>query len=255
MIDTHCHLFLEQFRTDLGEVLDRAVEVGIDDIFMPAIDFDSLESMDRLRHPEIRFHKMSGIHPTQIDGTQTRVEEKLLKYVRKSSIVAVGETGLDYYWSTEYKQQQKNMLRTHCKVAREVDKPVILHNRSSTTDLLNIIEEEQNGNLRGIWHCFDGSPEEGRRAIDLGLYLGIGGLLTFKNADVDKSVADLPLKHMMVETDAPYLAPEPHRGKRNEPAFVVHTAQKLADIFDISLDKVEKITDQNARELFGTPRS
>jgi TatD DNase family protein len=255
LIDTHCHLFLDQFREDLKEVLNRAVEVGIDDIFMPAIDFDSLEAMDHLRHPEIRFHKMAGIHPTQVDGTQTRVEEKLFNHCRQKTIIAVGETGLDYYWSTEYKQQQKKILRTHCKVAKEVDKPVVLHNRSSTPDLLDIIEDEQDGSLRGVWHCFDGSPEEGQRAIDLGLYLGIGGLLTFKNADVDKSVADLPLKHMMVETDAPYLAPEPHRGKRNEPAFVIHTAQKLADIFDVSLEKVEGITDQNARELFGISHS
>lgn len=255
MIDTHCHLFLDQFQDDLDDVLGRVVEAGISDIFMPAIDFDSLKQMDQLQHPDIRFHKMAGIHPTQVDGTQTRVEEQLQRLGRKKTIIAIGETGLDYYWSTEYKKQQKELLRIHCKVAKEVDKPVILHNRASTPDLLDIIEDEQDGSLRGVWHCFDGSPGEGRRAIDLGLYLGVGGLVTFKNADVDESVAALPLEHMVVETDAPYLAPEPHRGKRNEPAFVVHTAQKLADIFDIPLKRVEEITDQNARELFGVSRS
>src|SRR5699024_2547054 len=142
-------------------------------------------------------------------------ENTLFEECQKDEIVGVGETGLDYYWSDEYKTEQKKSLNMHCEVAKTVDKPIILHNRSSTNDLFSIIEAQQNGSLKGIWHCFNGSVDEGKRAIDLGLHLGIGGVLTFKNAGVDKSVGHLPLEKMMLETDAPYLSPEPKRGKRN----------------------------------------
>lgn len=250
MIDTHCHLYSEQFDNDISGVLDRAADAGLTHIFMPAINLDSLPKMDRLQHPSIRFHKMAGIHPTDINEGSRTTEEELLKYCNREDIVAVGETGLDYYWSTDYKSEQKKSLRLHCRVAKTVSKPVILHNRDSTEDILKIIEDEQDGTLTGIWHCFNGSVEEGRRAIDLGLQLGIGGVTTFKNAGVDRSVAQLPLEHMMLETDAPYLSPEPKRGKRNEPAFVKYTAQKLAEIMDLPLEEIEEITDRNALELF-----
>ncbi len=218
---------------------------------MPAINLDSLPKMDELDHPKIRFHKMAGIHPTEINDGVSTTEEELLSHCQKNDIVAVGETGLDYHWSTDYKTEQQESLRLHCRVAKALQKPIILHNRESTGDLLDIIEEEQNGNLRGIWHCFTGSVDEGRRAIDLGLQLGIGGVTTFKNAGVDKAVAQLPLDHMMLETDAPYLSPEPKRGKRNEPAFVQFTAKYLAEILGVTLDEVLAKTDENALQFFG----
>jgi TatD DNase family protein len=207
--------------------------------------------MDEIKHPEIQLHKMAGIHPTDINKGTTTTEGELLDLCQKDEIVGVGETGLDYYWSDEFKDEQQKSLRMHCKVAKEVDKPVVLHNRESTRDLLQIIEEEQDGSLKGIWHCFNGTEEEGKRAIGLGLELGIGGVLTFKNADVDKSVAQLPIDHMMLETDAPYLAPEPKRGKRNEPSFVQYTAKKLADVLELDLEEVLAKTDENALRLFG----
>ena len=251
MIDTHCHIYAKQFNDDIAEVLNRASDAGVRHIFMPAINFDSLSKMDELHHPEIGFHKMAGLHPTELNKGQTTTEESLLNYCKKDDIVAVGETGLDYHWSDQYKSEQKESLHFHCRVAKEVDKPVILHNRESTEDLLNIIEEQQDGSLRGIWHCFNGSVTEGHRAIDLGLELGIGGVLTFKNAGVDNSVAQLPIDHMMLETDAPYLAPEPKRGGRNEPAFVKYTAEKLAKVQKLPLEEALEITDSNALELFG----
>jgi TatD DNase family protein len=254
MIDTHCHIYFEQFDDDIKQVLGRAADAGVTHIFMPAINFDSLPKMNQLSHPKIEFHKMAGIHPTDInEGTRT-TEEELYDYCSKDDIVAVGETGLDYHWSTDHKQDQQQSLRIHCKVARTVNKPVILHNRDSTDDLLDIIEDEQDGSLLGIWHCFNGSVNEGKRAIDLGLKLGIGGVLTFKNAGVDKTVAQLPLKNMMLETDAPYLSPEPKRGKRNEPAFVKYTAQRLAEVLDIAFEEVLEKTDQNALQFFGIPQ-
>ncbi|NGP77198.1 TatD family hydrolase [Balneolaceae bacterium YR4-1] len=250
LVDTHCHIYLEQFEDDLDEVLERASKAGVTKIIMPAINFDSLGKMERLSHPSISFYKMAGIHPTEInEGVQT-TDEELTDYCSREDIRAVGETGLDYYWSDEYKKEQKESLIIHCTVAKSVGKPVILHNRDSTEDMLNIIEEEQDGNLEGIWHCFNGTVEEGRRAIDLGLLLGIGGVLTFKNAGVDKSVAELPLDKMILETDAPYLAPSPKRGKRNEPAFVKYTAEKLAKVMDKSLDEVASRTSKTALDLF-----
>lgn len=177
-----------------------------------------------------------------------------MDHCQRDDIVAVGETGLDYYWSDDYKDEQQRSLRLHCKVAKAVGKPIILHNRESTEDLLNIIEEEQDGSLTGIWHSFTGSEEEGRRTIDLGLQLGIGGIFTFKNAGVDKSVGQLPIEHMMLETDAPYLAPEPKRGKRNEPSFVKYVAQRLAEVQNLSLGEVLTKTDENALQLFRLPQ-
>lgn len=250
MIDTHCHIYSEQFDDDIRQVLDRADEAEVTQIFMPAINFDSLSKMDKLHHRKITFHKMAGIHPTEINKGVTTTEEELTEYCSRDDIIAVGETGLDYYWSSKHKEKQKQSLRLHCKVAKKVGKPVILHNRDSTSDLLNIMAQEQDGSLTGIWHCFNGSVEEGERAVELGLKLGIGGVLTFKNAGVDKTVAQLPLDAMLLETDAPYLAPAPKRGKRNEPAFIRFTAEKLAEVQGKSLEEIISVTDRNALSLF-----
>lgn len=251
LIDTHCHIYLDQFAEDVEAVLQRASDAGVKHIFMPAINLNSLQQMQSLSHPDIQFHKMAGLHPTELNEGNTIKEEELLELCSRDDMVAVGETGLDYYWSDDYREAQKNSLRMHCRAAKEVNKPVVLHNRESTDDLLDIIEEQQNGRLTGIWHCFNGSLEEGKRAIDLGLYLGIGGVLTFKNAGVDKTVALLPLDKMMLETDAPYLSPEPKRGKRNEPAFVKYTAERLAEVMEVTLKEVAENTSRMALHFFG----
>lgn len=250
MIDTHCHIYLEHFEDDLEEVLNRASGAGVEQILMPAIDFGSLRQMEQLLHDRISFHKMAGIHPTQINEGISTSEEELAGICRSADMVAVGETGLDYHWSSDFKSEQKESLHLHCRVAKTLGKPIVLHNRESTSDLLDIIEEEQDGTLTGVWHCFNGSEEEGKRAVDLGLLLGIGGVLTFKNAGVDETVARLPLERMILETDAPYLAPEPKRGKRNEPGFIKYTAQKLAEVMDVSFSEIVAATTENAVRLF-----
>jgi len=250
LVDTHCHIYLEQFNEDIEAVLNRAAASGVKHIFMPAINVQSLRKMKSLTHPDIIFHKMAGLHPTEINEGKSIDEKTLFEICEKDIIAGVGETGLDYHWSDEYKSEQKKSLRLHCKVAKAVEKPVILHNRGSTGDLLSIIADEQNGNLKGIWHCFNGSVEEGKRAIDLGLHLGIGGVLTFKNAGVDKSVAKLPLEKMILETDAPYLSPEPKRGKRNEPDFVKYTAKRLAEVLDNDYEAIADKTSKTALQLF-----
>lgn len=251
LTDTHCHLYLDKFKNDLKEVLDRSSKKGIKHIFLPAIDWNSIEQMDRLHHPEINFYKMAGIHPCSVEDNPPIDEEKLLEYCRSDEFVAVGETGLDYYWSTDYVDEQKASLHMHCQVAKQTDKPIVLHNRESTTDLLDLIEEEQDGSLKGVWHCFTGTEDEGKRALDLGLYLGVGGVSTFKNAGVDKVVAKMPMERLILETDAPYLAPVPYRGKRNEPAFIINIAENLAELKNLSLEEIAKKTTRNAFQLFG----
>lgn len=250
MIDTHSHIYLPDFIEDLDEVLERAESVGVTDILMPAIDFDSLKQMEQLSHNKIRFHKMAGLHPCDVSTLSNDFEEKLNALCQELAIIGVGETGLDYYWSKDHIREQHKSLHIHCRVAKDLDKPIVLHNRESTSDLLDIIEGEQDGSLRGIWHCFNGSVDEGKRALDLGLHLGIGGVVTFKNGGVDKTVTHLPLDKMVLETDAPYLTPTPNRGKRNEPAYMEFTAQKLADIFEMPLGDLVRTTSETARNLF-----
>jgi TatD DNase family protein len=251
MIDTHCHIYLDQFNDDLPLVLDRAFEAGVREIMMPAINLDSLPAMDRLQHPTIRFYKMAGVHPCEIKEHRPDLEKLLTEIAGSTDIIAVGETGLDYYWSREYKEVQQESFRQHCRVAKKIGKPVVMHNRDSTEDLLKLFAEEQDGLLRGVWHCFSGTAEEGLRAVELGMYLGIGGVVTFKNSGVDRSVSELPVDRLILETDAPYLAPVPHRGKRNEPAYLRLVAEKLAQATGMDLDQVVRVTTDNARRLFG----
>jgi len=250
MIDTHSHIYLEEFREDFEEVMKRAQEAGVSEILMPAIDFNSIAKMDKIHFDGIAFHKMAGLHPCDVKELEEGFENKLLDLCMEESVVGVGETGLDYYWSTEFVTEQKLSLHAHCRVAKKVDKPIILHNRESTEDLLHVIEQEQDGSLKGIWHCFNGSVDEGKRAIDLGLNLGIGGVVTFKNGGVDKTVSELPLEKMVLETDAPYLSPTPKRGTRNEPSFMKFTAQRLAEIFEIPVEEVVNQTSKTAKSLF-----
>lgn len=251
LADTHCHLYLKQFEKDLDDVLDHALKADVRHIFLPAIDWRSIHDMDMLRHTEIKFYKMAGIHPCSVEENLPVDGEKLFEFCSTDDFVAVGETGLDYYWSTKFVEEQKKSLRLHCDIARQTGKPIVLHNRDSTSDLLEIIEEEQDGNLTGVWHCFTGTVDEGKRALDLGLYLGVGGVSTFKNAGLDKVIKKLPLERLILETDSPYLAPVPYRGKRNEPSYIRLIAKKLAEITETSLEDIASITTGNAFRLFG----
>lgn len=251
LTDTHCHLYLDSFKEDIDEVLDRSYQKGITHIFLPAIDWNSMEKMDQLKHPEITFYKMAGIHPCSVEDNFPVDEEKLFEYCQSDECTGVGETGLDYYWSTDFVKEQKQSLHIHCNVAKETGKPIVLHNRESTTELLDLIEEEQDGSLKGVWHCFTGTEEEGKRAVDLGLYLGVGGVSTFKNAGVDKVVSRMPMEKLILETDAPYLAPTPYRGKRNEPSYIKKIAENLANVKELSVEEIAEVTTKNAFRLFG----
>lgn len=269
LTDTHCHLYHRSFMgpkdpsetfkgtpDGLEEVLERSVRAGVRRILMPAIDMESLVQMERLTElaadlqPDLVLHPMAGIHPCEVTPGYRPPERELELAVASAQVIAVGETGLDGHWSREAMAEQEISLRFHCRLARESGKPIVLHNRETTDELLAIIEQEQDGRLRGVWHCFNGTREQGLRAIDLGLHLGIGGVVTFARAGVAEVVAQLPLASMVLETDAPYLAPTPHRGRRNEPSYLPHTATRLAEAVGVSLPDVAEITSRNATELF-----
>jgi TatD DNase family protein len=252
MIDTHAHIYLEQFKDDLSEVLDRAADAGVDQILMPAIGAESFRQMKRMSHKSIQFHPMAGLHPCEVDD-QTDIDQWLSilnQELEVGSYVAVGEIGLASYWDKTHIELQQSIFKAQIEVAKERQIPVVIHNRESTDDMLAIVAEQQDGGLRGVWHCFNGTVEEGERAIDLGLFLGIGGVLTFKNGGVDKTVSQLPIDRMILETDSPYLAPVPNRGKRNEPAYVREVAKKLCEVKNLDLREVDTITTENAKRLF-----
>jgi len=257
MIDTHCHLYVDNFNEDLKEVAMRASDMGLTHILMPAISMASEEQMNATImqwegfKTGIHLHKMAGIHPCEWKPGDTLDFDDLAGRVSANDIVAVGETGLDAYWSTDAMDEQLVSLDAHLAIAKDVKKPVVLHNRETTTELLNEIERHQDGRLKGVWHYFTGSQDEAKRAIDLGLYLGIGGVFTFKKTDTREFVKALPIERLLLETDSPYLAPVPFRGKRNEPSYVAYTAQELADALEFSLASLVAQTTQNAISLFG----
>lgn len=256
MIDTHAHIYLPEFETEIHNILDRALEAGITDIYLPAINLESLDQMKKLPEHSIRLHKMIGIHPCDVKDVEKEfgsfdvVLEKLSSLAQEDVFCAIGEIGLDYYWDDSNKTNQKDAFSKQMEFAKSENLPIVIHNRNSTNDMLDLVEQQQEGSLKGVWHCFNGTIEEGNRAIELGLYLGIGGVLTFKNAGVDKTVAELPLERMVLETDSPYLAPVPFRGKKNYPEYTKIISEKLAQIKAVDVQKIASITSENARALF-----
>ena len=252
-IDTHSHLYSAKFDHDMDETIDRAKQV-LSHIFLPNIDLESIEAMQALtaRDPSF-FYPMVGLHPCSVkedyEAVLTRIEEEL----EKGNWYGVGETGLDYYWDKTFIEEQKTSLRRHIDWAKAKDLPLILHCRDSMDDVIELVKEGQDGSLRGIFHCFNGTEEQGKRILDTGFLLGIGGVITFKNAGVDKVVKNLPLDSMVLETDSPYLAPVPYRGKRNESAYTRIVAVKLSDVKGIDLQEVAEITSGNAKKLFFRP--
>ena len=264
MIDTHAHIYLPDYSNDFSAMVDRAIDIGIRHILMPAINPDSVAQMEVITHlsnnkNNINLHPMIGLHPCEVNEQISiwgeklwpqKLEGWLLEFARLNQYVGIGETGLDYYWSMESKEEQMLSLDIHFEIAKSANKPIVLHNRESTQDLLNAIARHQNGSVKGVWHCFNGTYEEGMRAIDLGFHLGIGGVITFKNAGVAEVIQRLPINKLILETDSPYLSPTPLRGKRNEPAHLDHIQKKLGELFGLSQQEVEEQTDRTATTLF-----
>lgn len=251
-IDTHAHLYDEQFKDDFAAMLLKSQEQGVDKIFMPNCDLTTLQPMLAIanKHPHNCF-PMLGLHPCYVKEDVEEVLEAMQKHLSGDiSFSAIGEIGLDYYWDKTFVDKQKMAFELQIGWALQKDLSIVVHSRESTQDCIDIIAKKQDGNLKGIFHCFSGSLDEAKQLIDLGFYLGIGGVLTFKNAELKTIVKEIDVKHLVLETDAPYLAPVPHRGKRNEPSYIPLIASVLAEIKQVSIDEIAHQTSINANQIF-----
>lgn len=251
LIDTHVHLNAEQYEEDLDEVINRALESGVEKMVVVGFDRKTITKAMELadQHPFI--YAVVGWHPVDaIDCTEEDLAwiESLAAHPK---VVGIGETGLDYHWDKSPKDVQQDLFRKQIRLAQKVDLPVIIHNRDATGDVVRILKEEEAEKTGGIMHCFGGSVETARECIDLNFMISLGGPVTFKNARMPKEVAtEIPLDYLLIETDAPYLAPHPNRGKRNEPAWVVLVAEEIARLKNLSVKEVAARTTENALKVF-----
>ncbi len=253
LIDTHTHLFLEQFDKDRDEVVNRAIKSGVEKLFLPNIDSSSITDMLNLanKYPD-NCYPLMGLHPTSVDENFEKELETVEEYLKKQKFYGIGEIGIDLYWDKTFLPQQEQAFIHQIKLAKQYSLPIVIHVRDSFEETLRIVDKYNDDKLTGIFHCFTGSYEQANHIIQYGGFkLGIGGVLTFKNSKLDQVVQKIPLEHIVLETDSPYLAPSPYRGKRNESAYVVKVAEKLAEIYGLPLQEVAKITSDNAGQIFG----
>lgn len=265
MIDTHIHIDEEAYAPDREEVIARQRESGVEAMIVPGVNAASVASVMEVcrTHPGYCYPAL-GLHPEDVKDdweTQLAVVENAIR-AHRSELVAVGEIGLDYYWDKTYKEEQKEVLRRQLLLAHELNLPVILHNREATEDCLRILKEIQmvngkcpNSKLTGVFHCFNGSRETARQILDMGFYLGIGGVITFKNCKLADTLAELNeqmvLDKIVLETDGPYMAPVPHRGQRNESRLMRYVAERLSEVYDCTAEEIITATTNNAKRLFG----
>ena len=249
--DTHIHLYSEAFDEDRDEMISRALAAGITRFFVPAIDSTYSESMYALEqnYPEHVF-LMMGVHPTHIKDDYKEELEHVQQALESRKFVAIGEIGIDLYWDKSTLQQQQEAFRIQIQWAKRYKLPIVIHCRDAFDEVFEILEEEKSENLFGIFHCFTGTLEQAQQAISYNMKLGIGGVVTFKNGKIDQFLSQIDLKHIVLETDAPYLAPVPFRGKRNESVYIVEVLEKLSSIYGLSTKIIAEITTKNSKDIF-----
>lgn len=253
LIDTHCHLYLKEFENDLPHVVERARNAGIEKFYLPAIDSEVTDDMLRLEklYPN-EFFLMMGLHPCSVKENYNEELTIVEEYFHKRKFVAVGEIGLDFYWDTTYTKEQFDAFNRQMELALSYKLPIVIHTRNAMRETIDAVKPFAAKGLRGIFHCFGDSNETAKQIINMGFYLGIGGVLTYKKANVPEALKDIDIKHIVLETDAPYLSPVPYRGKRNESSYLLNIAQKLADAKNVSVEEVAAITTENAEKIFGS---
>jgi len=251
IIDTHTHLYDEKFDEDRLQSIQNAIDAGVHKMFMPNCDSSTIAGMLQVEQdfPSHCF-AMMGLHPCYVKENVDAELAIVREWLDKRKFAAVGEIGLDYYWDKTFIEAQKKAFRLQMEWAIEFNIPIVIHNREATKDSIELVREYVPKGIRGVFHCFSGSYETAMQIIDLGFYIGVGGVLTYKNAGLQEVIQKIDLQHIVLETDAPYLTPTPFRGKRNESAYIQYVAQKLADLKSISVEEVEKITSLNAIQLF-----
>lgn len=249
--DTHVHLYDEAFSTDIDAVIQRAMTLGIDHFFLPAIDSTYMEAMLELeqKYPEQIF-LMAGLHPTHVKENFEKELAQVEAQLNRRKFVAIGETGLDLYWDKTYLSQQKEAFKQQIRWAKDYDLPLVIHCRDAFDEIFELLEWEHHNAMRGIFHCFTGTEMQAHRALDLNFKLGIGGVVTFKNGNIDQFLKKIDLKHIVLETDAPYLAPVPFRGKRNEPSYLQYVLKRLSTIYELSEEAIARQTTENAQTIF-----
>lgn len=250
LIDTHAHLYLSDFDQDRASMLQAAHAAGVEQILLPAIDSETHAALVEMEQQFPSCKAMMGVHPCSVKDDYQKELSIARDWWNKKDFIAVGEIGLDFYWDKTFVEQQYDAFRSQIEWAIEKKVPIVIHSRNACLECVQVIKEYKGRGLTGVFHCFSGSLEEAREIIKLGFYLGIGGVLTYKNAGLGAVLTEIPLEHIMLETDAPYLTPVPFRGKRNESAHVQLVATKLAEVKGESLQRVAQCTTQNARLLF-----
>ena len=252
MIDTHTHLYLEQFRDDIDDVISRAKAVGVEKFYLPSISSKYNKSMHDLekKFPDDIFC-MIGLHPCSVDDNFDLELDFVKKKIKEHNYKAIGEIGIDLFHEKKYFDQQVIAFEQQIKLAIENDLPIVIHSRDSFDEIFEVLEKFKCEKLRGIFHCFTGNIDQARRIIDLNFHLGIGGVLTFKNGKISEFLNEIPINKIVLETDSPYLAPSPYRGTRNESSYLKIIADKLAEIYNLKIDEISKITQQNSIEVFG----
>jgi len=249
--DTHTHLYDGQFDTDREEVIARAISAGITKMYLPNCDLETVAPMmDMVRKWPSSCFPMMGLHPCYVKENYREVLDTLFALFEKHTFSAIGEIGLDFHWDTTYIREQTAAFTEQIRQALHKQLPIVIHTRKSLEAGIQIVSEMQNGRLRGVFHCFSGTPDDAKKITEMGFYIGVGGVATFKNSGLDAVIKETDLQHILLETDAPYLAPVPYRGKRNESAYIPLIAQKIADIKGIPVAAVAEQTTANARELF-----
>ena len=250
IINTHSHIYDGAFDFDREEAFRRAMDAGVTMLLLPNTDETTIEPMMRFyeQHPD-NVRVMMGLHPEEVNRDYKKSLDVIEKYAN-DDIIGIGEIGLDFYWDDTFKKEQLEVLSEQLHWAKDLGLPVSIHTRNAFHEMFKMLDHEQDGRLAGVMHCFNGTLDEAKTAISYGFHLGLGGVITYKNCGVKDFLADIPMERIVLETDDPYLSPVPHRGQRNEPAYIVKTAEKVAEIYDTTVDKVIATTTNNAKNLF-----
>jgi TatD DNase family protein len=250
-IDTHTHLYVKEFKEDIDEVIQRAVDDGVEQFYLPAIDSSETSALLDLekKYPG-KIFAMAGLHPCSVKDDFKDELEKIEEQLSEREFAAIGETGLDFYWDTTFTKQQYESLHIHARWAIQYKRPLVIHTRNAMQETIDLVKEYKSKGLYGVFHCFSGTEENAKKIINTGFLLGIGGVLTFKNSGLAEVIKEIDIQHLVLETDSPYLAPVPFRGKRNESSHLKYIVQKLAEVKNISAEEVGQQTSKNAEFLF-----
>ncbi len=251
IIDTHCHLYAKEFDNNRNEILQRAEQESIHKFYLPAIDSTTHAAMLDLENKNSKCIAMMGLHPCSVNVNYKDELQQVEQWFAKRNFVAVGEIGLDFYWDKTFVKEQTESFKIQIELAIKKNIPIVIHTRNAMQETINVVKEYSKQNVRGIFHCFSGSYESAKEIIKAGFYLGIGGVVTYKNAGLAEVLQKIDLKHVVLETDSPYLTPVPFRGKQNEPSYLKYIIEKVAEIKNVSIEKVAEVTTKNAAQIFG----